>query len=510
MLTRLKVSGFKNLVDVDIHFGPFTCVAGANGVGKSNLFDAIAFLSALADRPLLDAALSIRDEGGRTSDVRGLFHRVGNTSDNRMSFQAEMIVPAEGRDDLGQPAHASITFLRYSVELAYRIEGSGRSLGSLELLKEELVHINQRDARAHLPFPHTPAWRRSAVHGQRRGGHFISTEGEGPNRIIKLHQDGGSSGRPRSLLAENLPRTVISASNAAESPTALLARKEMQSWRLLQLEPSALRMPDPFTAPTRLGTDGSHLAASLYHLARLEEGPVGNGSSEGRVRGDAYTQAANRLAELIGDVRSINVDRDERRELLTLRVMSRDGTSHDARALSDGTLRFLALTVLELDPQTHGLLCLEAPENGIHPARIPAMLQLLIDLAVDTDQPVGHDNPLRQVIVNTYSPSMMAQVPADSLIVAELQERVEAGRRFQAASFRWLPDTWRVQGQPEVYPLPRGKLLEYLNPVMREEPVEEGDGWEHDGRPKKSERPRRVIDRPDFQPYLAYFMPSSA
>jgi predicted ATPase len=38
MLTRLKVSGFKNLVDVDIRFGPFTCVAGTNGVGKSNLF----------------------------------------------------------------------------------------------------------------------------------------------------------------------------------------------------------------------------------------------------------------------------------------------------------------------------------------------------------------------------------------------------------------------------------------------------------------------------------------
>ncbi len=66
MLTRLKVSGFKNLVDVDVRFGPFTCVAGANGVGKSNLFDAIRFLSAIADCPLIEAALSVRDEGGRT------------------------------------------------------------------------------------------------------------------------------------------------------------------------------------------------------------------------------------------------------------------------------------------------------------------------------------------------------------------------------------------------------------------------------------------------------------
>lgn len=43
MLTRLKVSGFKNLVGVDIRFGPFTCIAGPNGSGKSNLFDAISF-----------------------------------------------------------------------------------------------------------------------------------------------------------------------------------------------------------------------------------------------------------------------------------------------------------------------------------------------------------------------------------------------------------------------------------------------------------------------------------
>ena len=41
MLTRLRIEGFKNLRDVDLHFGPFTCIAGRDGVGKSNLFDAV-------------------------------------------------------------------------------------------------------------------------------------------------------------------------------------------------------------------------------------------------------------------------------------------------------------------------------------------------------------------------------------------------------------------------------------------------------------------------------------
>lgn len=40
MLTRLEVDGFKNLLDFPVDFGPFNCIAGPNGVGKSNLFDA--------------------------------------------------------------------------------------------------------------------------------------------------------------------------------------------------------------------------------------------------------------------------------------------------------------------------------------------------------------------------------------------------------------------------------------------------------------------------------------
>ncbi len=75
MLTRLKVSGFKNLVNVDIRFGPFTCIAGANGAGKSNLFDAIRFLSALATKPLNEATLSIRDAENHSDNIRALFHR---------------------------------------------------------------------------------------------------------------------------------------------------------------------------------------------------------------------------------------------------------------------------------------------------------------------------------------------------------------------------------------------------------------------------------------------------
>ena len=146
MLTRLKINGFKNLVDVDVRFGPFTCIAGANGVGKSNLFDAILFLSALADRPFVEAALSVRNEGGRTGDIRSIFHRVGSRHDEEISFEAEMLIPGEGADDLGQRAEATATFLRYSVALQCVQNAERRPGGGLELLKEELTHIKVRTA----------------------------------------------------------------------------------------------------------------------------------------------------------------------------------------------------------------------------------------------------------------------------------------------------------------------------------------------------------------------------
>ena len=507
MLTRLKVSGFKNLVDVDVRFGPFTCIAGANGVGKSNLVDAITFLSALADDPLIDAALSVRDMGTRTGDVRSLFHRVGNDYDHEMSFEVEMIVPRKGTDDLGQEAKATITFLRYALTLAYRKDNGPRSLGALEIIKEELSHIKLGDAHKHLLFPHSSRlWRKSAVTGQRRAPSFISTSGGGSDRVIKVHQDGGSSGKPRSLLAFNLPRTALSAANAAESPTALLARREMQSWRLLQLEPSSLREPDPFTAPTELQSNGAHLAATLYHLARLngqyqKKAPVNCDEAAAQV----YAQVANRLAQLIDDVREVSIDRDERRELLTLNVTGRDGTSHPARALSDGTLRFLALAVLELEREANGLICLEEPENGIHPERIPAMLNLLEDIVTDVNEPLGPDNPLRQVIINTHSPAVVAQVPDDSLLMAELKETVRHSQRFKRLAFSCLPETWRAQ-HGEMDAVSRGKLLAYLNPA---EPGAAETGFEgfSFGQPKPrrahTER-RRVIDRPDIQQLLPF------
>ncbi len=501
MLTRLKVSGFKNLVDVDVRFGPFTCIAGANGVGKSNLFDAILFLSALAERTLAEAALSVRDESRRMGDVRGVFHRTGRQHDLEMRFEAEMILPKQALDDLGQPVEASITLVRYVLGLGWRSQDSAHpDAGPLEVLEETLRPMRLSDASEHLLFPVSKEWRDSVLTG-RRTSEFVSTEAQGAQRIVRMHQD-GRSGRLLTRPASALPRTMLSTVQTGEYPTALLVRREMQSWRLLQLESSALRQPDEFTAPPRMGPDGSHIAATLYHLARRSAAGGNGAPDEGKTQA-VYAQVANRLASLLEDVREVTIDRDETRERYTLTVRSRDGTVHPARDLSDGTLRFLALAVMEFDRHSGGLLCLEEPENGIHPRRVAAMLGLLQDMAADTREPCDEANPLRQVIVNTHSPVVFQQVPDDSVLLAELVEDVRhctpAGTgsavRFNKLQFACLGDTWRAKKVEAHRVAGKGKLLAYLNPSASE----------RDAQPDS----RRVMDRDDAR-QLSLHLPSGA
>lgn len=483
MLTRLKVNGFKNLVGVDVRFGPFTCIAGANGVGKSNLFDAIRFLSLTANYPLLEAALRVRDESGHNNEVRGLFHRIGNQTGDKITFEAEMIVPRQAVDDMGQTGKAAITFLRYTLVVQLGRNGkNGSNANPLEIVKEELVPIQRGSAHRHLIFPHNVGeWRNGLITGRRSGMPFISTSSkEDGVAIIKLHRDASGAGRAYERAASSLPRTVLSSPTAAESPTALCARREMQSWRLLQLEPTALRQPDEFTAPTHLESNGRHLAANLARLTTCED--------PDRI----YTQISNRLSGLIGSVRSIRVDRDDKRELLTLMMTGQDGTELPARALSDGTLRFLALSVLELDPETPGLICMEEPENGIHPDRIPAILELLQDIATDPEEPADESNPLRQVIVNTHSPSVVMAVPDDAILLAKPAKDLREGNEFTRVEFACLADNWRAKAETKPAVMSKGEMLAYLNPaaVIRLE------------NPSRKHS-RRVIEHPELSLYVS-------
>ena len=463
MLTRIEVDGFKNLVDFTLDFGPYTCIAGVNGVGKSNIFDSIRFLSLLTDHTINQAARQIRSPED-TGEIGDLFFSAGGETRKRITMGAEMIVDSDVVDDFGRPGVASSTFLRY--EVAFRHEppsGSAGPLGGLVLEREELRHIPSGVAAERLRFSHNKRqFRNSVIYNKRRGSGFISTR---QDKTIVIHQDGGSSGRARPAApAERAPRTIVGTENTAATPTILAARREMQRWRILALEPSAMRRPDRFTDEPGITADGGHIPVTLHHLDSRSPFPdVADGPND-----DIMSRIASRLSSLV-PVQAVRAVSDDVRQLYSLELEERTGVRLRANSISDGTLRFLALTAIAEAMDATGVYCMEEPENGIHPEKLAAMNQLLHDIAVDLDERVDSDNPLRQVIVATHSPYFVQlQSPEELLIAKNPAVKASAGEAIWPLRCHPLAGTWRVPKQqgdkPAAIGLGKLELQSYLLP----------------------------------------------
>ena len=430
MITRIKINGFKSLVQTDLYLGPFTCIAGANAIGKSNFFDALSFLSKLADKTIIEAAKSVRSENQKNSNIRDIFYRSGADFMSEITFEIDFLIPSTGVDDLGQTAKATITCLRYKLGLKLNEESSIKE--PIEIIKEELLPITLGEARNSIFFDKSNDWLSSVLIGRRSTKNPFISYADGK---IKLHQD-GSKGRTTEFIAEKMPRTLLS-TVTAESPTAFLARQEMRNWMMLQFEPSALRQPNSIfeVKNAKIKANGLNLPATLFRL-----------QSSVNQDNDIYQKLTNRLKELVEDVTEISIDKDEKRDLLTLQIRFRDGLTLPAQSLSDGTLRFLGLAIIEEDSSGSRLICLEEPENGINPKKIYEMVELLKDKATDPEFEVDENNPLRQVIINTHSPIVVREVPDESLYLAKGKEVYCElfKKKIAYTGFSALNSTWKT------------------------------------------------------------------
>ncbi len=99
----------------------------------------------------------------------------------------------------------------------------------------------------------------------------------------------------------------------------------------------------------------------------------------------------------------------------------------NAHALSDGTLRFICLATLLLQPELPSTILLDEPELGLHPYAIAVLADLLRSAATRT-----------QVIVSTQSVTLVNQFdPEDMLMV----DRAEGASVFRRLSHEEI-DTW--------------------------------------------------------------------
>ena len=451
MLTRLEANGFKNLVDFTLDLGPYTCIAGPNGVGKSNIFDAIRFLSLLTEHTMNDAARCIRDtpSGDNTGDLADIFFATNDQRQKRFQLAVEMIVSREASDDFGRLAKSTSTFLRYEVGFRYELPSAAIGpFGGLVLEREELRPITVGRAHNHLRFPHHKAnFRNRLVYNRRFGKPYIDTTKDSEQDVILVHQDGGSRGRARPASAEGAVRTIIGTENTAATPTILAARHEMRSWRTLALEPSAMRRPDRYSQAPGIASNGAHIPATLQYIGTTMPGPTTE---------QALATIASRLSDLV-PVTPVRVRQDDVRQLLSLELEERSGLRLPANSVSDGTLRFLALAAL-----AEGVFCMEEPENGIHPANLEAMNLLLHDIAVDPTEPVGNENPMRQIVVATHSPYFVQLQHESELVLAKKAMRRNSLGTIEPLVCRPCLRTWR--SSPEDPGVAHIALQSYLLP----------------------------------------------
>jgi predicted ATPase len=109
-------------------------------------------------------------------------------------------------------------------------------------------------------------------------------------------------------------------------------------------------------------------------------------------------------------------------ELVRLRWKHRGTDAYfDANDLSDGTLRFIALTTMLLQPQPPAIILLDEPELGLHPHAIHLLAGLLRSAA-----------RLTQIIVSTQSVTLANQFEYRDLVVVD--------RADECSRFRRLPD----------------------------------------------------------------------
>jgi predicted ATPase len=207
------------------------------------------------------------------------------------------------------------------------------------------------------------------------------------------------------MQAEPIERTVLSSVNIVEYPHVLAAREEMRRWWSLQLmNANKLRQSNSVDGPIALSANGDHLARTLARIERDEKYILNDISRD--------------LSNLVPGLLKVEIEEDKLKQVYNIHANTQDERRFSSYALSDGTLRLLALVTLANDPEYQGVLCIEEPENGVHPFCAEQIVEQMRSLSTDFTDEDDVAWPLRQLLVNTHSPLLLAQLKDKELLLA--------------------------------------------------------------------------------------------
>lgn len=414
MFTRIEIDGFKTFENFSLDLRPFTAIVGPNASGKSNLFDALRFLSLLARNDIRTAMQDLRGE------PEELFRRTPLIQSSIMKFAVEVLLPISGTDAFGTSFSLKSQRVRYELQISIKRDDNHRIKGVF-VDHEHCDVIAKMEERAIF-------LRGSSIRYSGQLNPFIRMkDGHNGYEAIEIRQDGENKrGRPVSLPAREASRTALSTVTTAEFPHLYALRDIFASTRFLEINPQAARRPSDRFEDRALKPDASNLAAVL---AKLRDETATSDRPEG-----VLSDISADLASLIPSARAIQVRNETGSKEYSFGLTLADDLFFSSRVISDGTLRMLALLTILNDPTRRGVLCFEEPENGVHEGRIDTLVDFLRNAAGLVDE-LGTP-AMFQILVNTHSPAVMNALRDDEIVAADMVAVINESRRTTRTRMR--------------------------------------------------------------------------
>lgn len=365
-LEKLTIKGFKSIREQTLELDRLNVFIGGNGVGKSNLIGAFRFLHEVINQRLAKYAAT---RGGADS----ILH-FGRKTTPRMEFVLEFREGTGGN--------------------SYRLKIEGIEDGSLVIAAE------------------STAWEASEEDLETESAHKSTTAFLGEN---EFDQSLGSE----TALTYSRESKLFTLSDDISS---MQAARDIEGCRVYHFhdtgDTSALKGICDLEDNHFLRPQAENLAAFLYYLQ--EKQPDHFSLIQDTIR---------QVAPFFGGFQLKPSRLNESKIRLEWTEKGHDGY-FNATSLSDGTLRFICLATLLLQPDLPVVILLDEPELGLHPAAVAMLADLL-----------GAASEKTQVLVATQSVTLINQLTPDQVWTVNREEDQSVFTRLNQADYStWLDD----------------------------------------------------------------------
>lgn len=313
-IRSLKLQGYRPFRDFTATLSPLEILVGANGSGKSSLFEFLKFLRDAVHQ-------EIPPEIVAGSIGQQIFHRPGP---DKFSWSIEVGLPKN-------------TTLYYQGEILGPI---GKTRVAFEQVKESYP-VFQENHKSHL-----------FMDIQERSG------------VVKDRESNESDYQKLSLRKPN--QLALSVMTNPQLSTLYTLREFIASWRFyssFNINTGKIRKSVPIEQEPVLYEDGGNLSAILFYL--MTEHPL------------IFNELKTHLKSSIPGFRNITVKaRGGPGEVIAFWQEEGVDQQLSLADLSDGILRFLCWATLCIMPNPPTLICIDEPDQGVHPRTLPILAGL--------------------------------------------------------------------------------------------------------------------------------------